>query len=33
MFASLTLVIVTGLLLYLAVGLLERLWIGRWHSH
>ncbi len=32
MFASLTLVIVTGLLLYLAVGLLERLWIGRWHS-
>ncbi|MFN7696086.1 MAG: ABC transporter permease [Burkholderiales bacterium] len=32
MFASLTLVIVTGLLLYLAVGLLERLWIGRWHG-
>ncbi len=30
MFASLSLVIVTGLALYLAVAWLERVWVGRW---
>jgi len=32
MFASLALMIATGLGLYAAAALLERLWIGRWHG-
>ena len=32
MFASLLLMIATGLSLYAAVALLERFWIGRWHG-
>lgn len=32
MFASLALIVATGLLLYAITALLERLWIGRWHG-